>query len=76
MKRIATESKPYTVPSDTPTAEALIRCYWWDISRNPLLLANLRRPDGTLYLSKGERGMVAYSAVYNQSFDRENERSA
>lgn len=66
MKRQIFESKPYTVPSDNPTAEALIRCYWWDISRNPLLLANLRRPDGSLYLPKGERGMTTHSDHYTQ----------
>lgn len=67
MKHRETTVKPYTVPSDNPTAEALIRCYWWDIARHPLLLANLRRPDGSLYLPKGERGMTTNSDHYTQT---------
>lgn len=76
MKKLSFEAKPYTVPSDDAPAETLISVYWWDVSRNPLLLANLRRPDGSLYLPKGERGMATYSDHYMTSNQPESERAS
>lgn len=76
MKRQIFESKPYTVPSDDAPAETLIACYWWDVARHPLLLANLRRPDGSLYLPKGERGMTTHSDHYRHSLQPESERAS
>lgn len=72
MKRLSFESKPYTVPSDNPTAEALIKCYWWDVARHPLLLANLRRPDGSLYLPKNHAG----KHIFTNSIQPESERAS
>lgn len=72
MRTLPTTGKPYTVPADDAPAETLISVYWWDVSQHPLLLANLRRPDGSLYLDR----KVSSRPIDISNLSMKNDRTA